>query len=120
MGPTRIPPEPPLLDWAASVRLAGEDEGLAEELFGMLMRDLPAQHRDVLSAWRHDDLEALWDAAHLIHGGTAYCGVPALRQAARLLEEAIKTGERELIEPEVEQLGRVIAAMQAAHGQARR
>ncbi len=117
---TPIRHDEPLLDWDLSVRLAGDSSSLAEELFMMLMRELQPQHEAVLSAWGTRDLERLWDAAHLLRGSTAYCGVPALKHAAQLLEEAIETGEPLLIEPEIEQLGSVVAAMLQAHAEGRR
>ena len=69
---------------------AGDDPNLARDLFQMLIAELP----DLLDKLRHaladNDHKALWDHAHKIHGSTAYCGVPALKAAARDMEHLIK------------------------------
>ena len=80
-----------MLDIPYAIEQAGGNPDLAKELFTMLLKDLPDQKRKLNESFKQSDPQALWDHAHKIHGSTAYCGVPALNQAARQLEDAIKT-----------------------------
>ena len=81
---------PETLDISLAIEQAGGNAELARDLFTMLLDELP-HHRDKLQqAFQAGDNEALWDHAHKVYGATAYCGVPALREAAGELEQAIK------------------------------
>ena len=81
----------PMLDIPHAIEQAGGNPDLAKELFTMLLKDLPDQKRKLNQAFSERDQQALWDHAHKIYGSTAYCGVPALKKAAKELEEAIKS-----------------------------
>jgi len=76
-----------------AVRIAGGNPALADELFAMLMEDLPEQRATLVEALREGDHERLRGCAHQIHGAAAYCGVSRLREAARALESALARGE---------------------------
>ena len=80
---------------ARAVRIAGGSPALADELFAMLMEDLPEQRATLVEALRAGDHERLRGCAHQIHGAAAYCGVNRLREAARALESALARGEAE-------------------------
>ena len=80
----------PLLDIPHAIEQAGGNPDLAKELFGMLLKELPDLKQQLNQAFNNGDEQGLWDHAHKIYGSTAYCGVPALNNAARELEEAIK------------------------------
>ena len=73
---------------------AGNAE-LAQELFSMLLAELPSLQEKLNQALREKNKEALWDHTHRIHGATAYCGVPALKAAASTLEQAIKQDQQD-------------------------
>ena len=79
-----------MLDIPHAIEQAGGNPDLAKELFTMLLKDLPEQKHKLNQAFEESDSQALWDHAHKIHGSTAYCGVPALQKAAKVLEDAIK------------------------------
>ncbi|MDX1823341.1 MAG: Hpt domain-containing protein [Thiohalomonadales bacterium] len=80
----------PMLDIPHAIEQAGGNPDLAKELFTMLLKDLPEQKHKLNQAFEESDSQALWDHAHKIYGATAYCGVPALNEAARKLEDTIK------------------------------
>jgi two-component system sensor histidine kinase BarA len=87
----------PAIDTALAIEQAGGNEELARELLGMLLNELP-QLRDMLAqAIQHSQMDAIWDHAHKIHGSTAYCGVPALRDSFKALESAIREQNIEAI-----------------------
>jgi len=82
-----------VVDYAEAIDKAGGNAGLAKELFGMLLQELPGLRDKLARAVESGDLQACWDHAHKIYGSTAYCGVPQLGQAAAALEAAIKAGD---------------------------
>lgn len=87
---------PEILDIPLAIEQAGGNAELARDLFTMLLDELP-HHRDKLQqAFQAGDQQALWDHAHKVYGATAYCGVPALREAAGELETAIKSQASDL------------------------
>lgn len=79
-----------MLDRDQALEQAGGSESLARELFGMLLDDLPVLRQQLQQAIADDRPDAMWDHAHKLYGSTVYCGVPALREAARAMEECIK------------------------------
>lgn len=79
-----------LFDKDLALKQAGGNADLAKELFEMLIKDLPISQQAMNSAHTNQDKDAFWDVTHKIHGGTAYCGVPDLKTACKVLEDAIK------------------------------
>lgn len=81
---------PEMLDIPQAIEQAGGNPELAKELFTMLLKELPDQKEKLNQAFAKGDNQAIWNHSHKLYGSTAYCGVPALRKAAKELEEAIK------------------------------
>ena len=106
-----------IVDTVQALEQAGGSEQLAKELFSMLLNELPAHQQAISQAHASGDLEALWDPAHKLYGATAYCGVPALRTAAKKLEDAIRASRWESISECIEGLSRAISELQQ-HSQA--
>jgi len=79
-----------MLDIPHAIEQAGGNPDLAKELFTMLLKELPVLKHKLNQAFISGDEKSLWDHAHKIYGSTAYCGVPALNNAAKELEEALK------------------------------
>ncbi|SHK75350.1 two-component system, NarL family, sensor histidine kinase BarA [Marinobacter antarcticus] len=75
---------------AESIQLAAGKADLAEELFSMLLEQLPADLNQIERFWGKQDLVSLLECVHKLHGATRYCGVPELRSAANRLETALK------------------------------
>ncbi len=82
----------PAYDPEESLQLAAGDKSLAEDLFRMLIAELPGQMADVASAFHDGDVERLYQLVHKINGSTQYIGVPALRHAANSLGLKIRDG----------------------------
>ena len=55
----------------------------------MLIGELPEHRQRIRRAYRENDLEALGEAVHKLHGGVAVCDLPDLRTACQHLEERI-------------------------------
>lgn len=79
-----------MLDITQAIEQAGGNPDLAKELFTMLLNELPDQKEKLNQAIAKGDTQALWDHTHKLHGSTAYCGVPALREATKEMKEALK------------------------------
>ncbi len=80
-----------LFDKELALSQAGGNAELAKELFEMLIKELPVQQEMINKAHAEKDKQVFWDTTHKIHGGTAYCGVPDLKNACKSLEDEIKT-----------------------------
>lgn len=98
-----------VLDKSIAIEKAGGKSDLAMELFAMLLKELPELKNLMNMAYQANDPQGLWDHTHKIHGSTAYCGVPALRVAAKQLEDAIKAEKNFAeMENELKQLNKSI------------
>jgi len=87
-----------------SIELAGGNETLADELLPMLINDLPAQRKNLLKTHASGNFTELKILIHKLHGGTKYCGVPALRHAASSLENIIDTRQTSQIDCAIQQV----------------
>ncbi|MDX1816248.1 MAG: ATP-binding protein [Marinobacter sp.] len=79
-----------------SIQLAAGKTDLAEELFSMLLEQLPADLERIEALWDDKQMEELLECVHKLHGATRYCGVPELRGAANQLETALKRGSADI------------------------
>lgn len=80
-----------VVNWTESLRLAAGKRELARDMLAMLVNSLEQERRKIRDAFEADDIEALLAHVHYLHGATRYCGVPALRDAAQVLETGIKS-----------------------------
>ena len=80
---------PLVYDPDEATRLAGGNLQLAEELMGMLIKELPEHKSRIEFAKKEADILQLKQDIHKLHGATSYCGVPMLRARARELENLI-------------------------------
>lgn len=81
-----------IFDKTIALEQAGGSIELAKDLFGMLIKELPILKNNLNTSFTGSANQAFWDAAHKIHGSTAYCGVPLLKSVSKQLEDAIKAG----------------------------
>lgn len=86
----------PIYDKELSLQLAGGKPDLAEQLLGMLLKELPGLYEQARGAAANNDAEDLFRCVHKINGSTRYCGVPALAEAADELELEIKAGSTDI------------------------
>jgi two-component system sensor histidine kinase BarA len=86
----------PVYDKELSLQLAGGKADLAEQMLGMLLKELPHLCEQANDAAATNDADALFRSVHKINGSTRYCGVPALGQAADQLESLIKSGSTDI------------------------
>ncbi|EKF73932.1 sensor/response regulator hybrid [Alcanivorax hongdengensis A-11-3] len=81
-----------VVDEALARQRAGGRQALADEMLRMLLASLADDRPAISTAFDQGDQEQLLERVHKLHGATRYCGTPRLEQAARALEEALKTG----------------------------
>ncbi|MGA7800268.1 MAG: ATP-binding protein [Gammaproteobacteria bacterium] len=107
------------LDMKQSAQLAGGNRQLADELFRMLLDELPQRRREVAHAATNLDLDGLREHAHKLHGSAAYCGVPQLKAAAARLEMVSTHHDRGAVPAAVENLLKAVDDLLAERATAR-
>jgi HPt (histidine-containing phosphotransfer) domain-containing protein len=106
--------EMPVRDHQGALRAVNGDANLAEELLTAFVKELPPQYATICRLFRAQDWAELRETAHRLLGATAYCGVPALKQAARRLEQAARHRQDwQTISGYVDSLGYEIERLQA-------
>ena len=90
------------------IDLAGGNEQLANELFPMLISELPVHRENLLLAKQENSTDDLKRHIHKLHGGTKYCGVPDLLNSSANFENIIDLKETDKID---EGLARVITSI---------
>ena len=80
-----------IIDWELSVSLANGNEVTAKQLLKLLITQLPDNKKELQRYYQANNLNALCDLVHKLHGASCYCGVPQLKAAAHELEEALQT-----------------------------
>jgi len=88
-------PEKNIFDKELGVKLAGGNEQLADELFPMLISELPTHRENLLCAQKEGSAEDLKKHIHKLHGGTKYCGVPNLLATTANFENIIDLKEQD-------------------------
>lgn len=68
---------------------------LRPEVREMLAEELPNQHEGVIGAWRSNDMRALREAVHKLHGTAAFCKLGTLKNHCAELEAALREGAYE-------------------------
>lgn len=106
----------PIFDRDLALQRAGGSQDLAQELLGMLLKDLP-DFLYRIETIPPSEVERLLEVVHKLNGAATYCGVPALKSAAHLYETALKQGHtsnfEELHDQLLHEIRRVITATQA-------
>lgn len=87
------------IDWPLSLKLANNKPHLAKEMLSLFVADLPQFQARIKKAQTESDYEALQQHVHKLHGASCYCGAPRIRTIANELETALKTMNREVIDP---------------------
>ncbi len=100
-------------DEEEAVKLAGGNQQLAEELLGMLIKEIPGHRQRLMDAKRSDSLSDLKYAIHKLHGATSYCGIPQLRKYARQLEDFVDNRNIDELDKGFEQVIKAIEQLLA-------
>lgn len=91
MPETAATDKAPLLtfSWSESMSLAKNKPDLATDMLKMLIHTLDETSASLVSSLEQDDMDTLFEVNHKFHGGCCYCGVPAVRNASKQLEQAL-------------------------------
>ncbi|MDB6061090.1 MAG: signal transduction histidine kinase [Verrucomicrobiaceae bacterium] len=73
-----------------SLERARNKPALAKEFLRDLLRDLPTLRTALFQHHQDDNLEALLEETHRVHGASCYCGALKLQQSSYALEETLK------------------------------
>ncbi|MGD8639733.1 MAG: response regulator [Gammaproteobacteria bacterium] len=76
-------------------KLAQSKKDFAEEMLGLLTKELPHFQKIINEAFNDAAWNAMGEHVHKLHGATAYCNVPALKDAVESLEVSIKKNHSE-------------------------
>lgn len=105
------------IDWELGTRLAGNKREVAEEMLGLLVKNIPLEIQQMRLSLENKDYKTLQQQVHKFHGALCYCGVPRLKTITAELETSLKQDKIKtipalfsLLEKEAEQ---VLAAFQA-------
>lgn len=108
---------PTAIDWTMCLEKAMDKEDLAIEMLDRIVASLPGEQASCRAAYNNNKLPALQHAVHKLNGVCLYSGLPALQEAGKNLELALREGTppdiADLFERFEEAIAGVIAAYQA-------
>ncbi|MCP4043241.1 MAG: response regulator, partial [Gammaproteobacteria bacterium] len=81
-----------IIDQNKALKITGGREGLADELLGMLINDLPKYRTRFDKASAQRDMPTIGKIAHTLAGGASYCGATTLSNAAKDVEKQSLSG----------------------------
>lgn len=84
---------------------------LADELYGMMLAELPMQRLAMETAYREQDWMDLHFHVHRLHGSASYCNAPRLRECAAALENALVQTQTDVVAERFAQLCQAIEAV---------
>ncbi|WP_114786995.1 two-component sensor histidine kinase BarA [Vibrio tetraodonis] len=96
-----------VIDWKAALKQSANKTDLARDMLQMLIDYIPEVREVVESSLsqENDDTDALLRHVHKLHGSSAYCGVPRLKQICSTIEKGLNSGSSILdLEPELFEL----------------
>ena len=82
----------PMRDLTRALRITGGNASLAEEMFALMVKDLPTQLRKILRLQQEGNWRELKLSVHRLRGSVTYCAVPALEHCLSTLEAAAASG----------------------------
>src|SRR5690606_26750233 len=71
---------------------ANKSAGLAIDMFNLLLESMAADISNIMAAWEEEDIGALLELVHKMHGASRYCGALNLRNILEELEISLKSG----------------------------
>ena len=80
----------PVIDWGQSSRLAGQNDSLAKEILGILIKDLPSDLAALHELDQIKNYHELQRRVHKLHGAVCYTGTPRLKMLLAQLETHLK------------------------------
>lgn len=72
---------------------ANKSTDLAIDMFKLLLEGMAEDISSIMEAWEEEDINALLELVHKMHGASRYCGVPRLRNALETFEVSLKSAQ---------------------------
>ncbi|WP_442798526.1 two-component sensor histidine kinase BarA [Pantoea vagans] len=95
----------PTLDWQLALRQAANKPELARDLLRMLLEFLPEVHAKMAKFMTTNEVNALREIIHKLHGSASYSGVPRMKQLCHQLERGLlEASDIAALEPELLEL----------------
>lgn len=95
----------PTLDWQLALRQAANKPELARDLLRMLLEFLPEVHAKMAQFMATNEVNALREIIHKLHGSASYSGVPRMKQLCHQLERGLlEASDIAALEPELLEL----------------
>ncbi|MDH2068118.1 two-component sensor histidine kinase BarA [Pantoea sp. GD03673] len=95
----------PTLDWQLALRQAANKPDLARDLLRMLLEFLPEVHTKMAQFMAANEVNALREIIHKLHGSASYSGVPRMKQLCHQLERGLlEASDIAALEPELLEL----------------
>ncbi|RMG36787.1 MAG: response regulator [Gammaproteobacteria bacterium] len=88
----------PLRDRAAALRIAANDETVVERMFGMFLEDLEQALPQMQALKDEGEWRLMWEYNHRLLGAAAACGLPRTHHTLQLIEQALDSEQRQLID----------------------
>lgn len=98
------PAQQPVVILQECLKLAKDNPLLARDMLQMLIDDLAQNPADLSHLFTTHNWPQLQDYAHKLYGGACYCGVPALKQAAQMLDRSLQQGKLDNLETQINTL----------------
>jgi HPt (histidine-containing phosphotransfer) domain-containing protein len=103
-----------LIQIAQSLARMGDDRRLLVNLFRIYLDDAPKKMAALDAAWAEGNLAAVERLAHSLKGASSTVGASAVHEAALLVEQATKEGDRTKAQSAYLRLQQVVAQTLAA------
>ncbi len=91
--------EPRPVDIGECLHLSRQRPELAINMLEMLTEELPATRTALINSYNDRDWQQLAEISHGLKGNCAYTGTPNLRQAVLALENTLKAGDTQALQP---------------------
>lgn len=82
--------ELPIIDREAGLKLAGNNQELANDLLALLIKNLRTDIASIQTAYTNNHQDELKKQVHKLRGGVAYCGLPRLKNVLIAIETSLK------------------------------
>lgn len=80
----------PIIDWELGTKLAGNNRAAASDLLSFFIKNLRNDLNVIKEYYQREDLKALRNQIHKLHGAVCYCGLPRLKSTLSQLETNLK------------------------------
>ena len=84
-----------IIDWAQSIKRAGNNPDAAYEFLILLSSDLSKESDEMKQSFKNHDLKKMKDQLHKLRGALSYTALPKLAHATQELEVAIVSEKKE-------------------------